>query len=150
MAASLKTDYQDDVITGNRKYTLTTEGAYTVLTDETDYVQEGDIINASVINGINQNIMSSYATVTLAASSWTVSKQYTITDARIKVDTDTGRETQQIISIARSATAEQRQAWYDLGGIYLVSQADGSMTFACMEDRPAIDIPVEIRYMGWK
>lgn len=148
--AALKTDYQDDVITGNRKYTLTTEGGYTVLTDETDYVQEGDIINAAVINGINENIMSSYSTVTLAAASWSASKQYTITDARIHVDAGTGRETQQIMSIARSATAEQRQAWYDLGGVYLVSQAEGSMTFACMEDKPTINIPVEIRYMGWK
>lgn len=54
------------------------------------------------------------------------------------------------MSISRNATAEQRQAWYDLGGVYLVSQSEGSMTFACMEDRPTINIPVEVRFMGWK
>ena len=148
--AALKTDYKDDVITGNRKYTLTTEGNYTIITDATTYSQVGDVINAGVFNEINENIMSSYSTVTLAASSWTASKQYTITDSRIHVDTATGRETQQIMSIARGATSEQRQAWYDLGGIYLVSQAEGTMTFACMEDKPTINIPVEIRFMGWK
>lgn len=148
--AALKTDYKDDIVTGNRKYTMTTEGAYTILTDATVYEQEGDVINAAVINGINENIMSSFSTVTLAASSWSASKQYTITDSRIHVDAATGRETEQLMDIARGATPEQRQAWYDLGGIYLVSQAEGTMTFACMEDKPTINIPVEIRYMGWK
>lgn len=148
--AALKTDYKDDVITGNRKYTLTTEGGYTVLTDATVYVQEGDIINANVINGINENIMSTYQVITLYASSWNASKQYTISDSRIHVDAGSGKETQQIMSISRNATAEQRQAWYDLGGVYLVSQSEGSMTFACMEDRPTINIPVEVRFMGWK
>lgn len=148
--AALKTDYKDDVITGNRKYTLTTEGNYTIITDATTYSQVGDVINAGVFNEINENIMSDTAFVTLQASSWTASKQYTITDSRIHVDAATGRETQQTMTISRYASANERQAWYDLGGIYLVSQAEGSMTFACMEDKPTINIPVEIRYMGWK
>ena len=148
--AALKTDYKDDVITGNRKYTLTTEGNYTIITDATTYSQVGDVINAGVFNEINENIMSDTAFVTLQASGWNNSKQYTITDSRIHVDATTGHETQQTMTISRYANSNERQAWYDLGGIYLVSQAEGSMTFACMEDKPTINIPVEIRYMGWK
>ena len=148
--AALKTDYKDDVITGNRKYTLTTEGNYTIITDATTYSQVGDVINAGVFNEINENIMSDTSFVTLQASGWNNSKQYTITDSRIHVDATTGHETQQTMTISRYANSNERQAWYDLGGIYLVSQAEGSMTFACMEDKPTINIPVEIRYMGWK
>lgn len=148
--AALKTDYKDDVVTGNRKYTLTTEGSYTIITDATTYSQVGDVINAGVLNGINESIMSDTAFVTLQTTGWNNSKQYTITDGRIHVDADSGHETQQTMTISRYANANERQAWYDLGGIYLVSQAEGSMTFACMEDKPTINIPVEIRYMGWK
>ena len=66
--AALKTDYKDDVITGNRKYTLTTEGNYTIITDATTYSQVGDVINAGVFNEINENIMSDTSFVTLQAS----------------------------------------------------------------------------------
>lgn len=144
--ARLKTDYVDDVITGSRKYTMTTDGDYTILTDATTYSVEGDIINAAVINGINESIMSSFSTMTLTASGWSNARR-TITDSRIHVDGN--YETQQVISVARGATDAQIEAFNTMG-LMLISQAEGSMVIRCTDTVPTIDVPVEIRYMGWK
>jgi hypothetical protein len=41
--SNLRTDYKDDVYTGNRKYHMNNNGDGTVsFTDETQYIQNGD------------------------------------------------------------------------------------------------------------
>ena len=53
--SALRTDYQDDVFSGNRKYTMVNNGDGTVsFIDQTQYVQVGDTYGAAEINEQNQ------------------------------------------------------------------------------------------------
>lgn len=55
--SALRTDYQDDVFTGNRKYTIVQNGDGTVsFSDQTSYLQIGDTYGAAEINAQNQAI----------------------------------------------------------------------------------------------
>lgn len=55
--AALKTDYKDDVFSGNRKYTMVNNPDGTVsFVDVTEYVQVGDSYGASEINEQNDVI----------------------------------------------------------------------------------------------
>lgn len=73
---ALKTTYQDDVYTGNRKYNMTSNGDGTVsLVDQTEYTQVGDTFSSTDINAqntaINLNTEKNRSTsFTLAAASW--------------------------------------------------------------------------------
>ena len=52
--SALRTDYKDDVFSGNRKYTMVNNGDGTVsFVDETQYTQVGDTYGASEINEQN-------------------------------------------------------------------------------------------------
>lgn len=54
---ALRTNYKDDVYSGNRKYSMTTNPDTTVsFTDETDYTQQGDTYGAAQINEQNAKI----------------------------------------------------------------------------------------------
>ena len=54
---ALKTNYKEDVFTGNRKYQMTTNGDGTVsFTDVTEYSQVGDTFGAADINATNAAI----------------------------------------------------------------------------------------------
>ena len=81
----LKTDYQDDVFSGQRKYTITDNGDDTVsITDVTTYSQVGDDFEADDINATNEavNDLTSYLelTQTLSTSDTT---DFVFTDASI-------------------------------------------------------------------
>lgn len=55
--ATLRTDYQDDVFSGNRKYTMVTNQDSTVsFVDATVYTQTGDTYGAADINAQNEAI----------------------------------------------------------------------------------------------
>lgn len=55
--STLRTDYKDDVFSGNRKYTMVTNQDGTVsFVDQTDYTQVGDYYGAAQINEQNQTI----------------------------------------------------------------------------------------------
>ena len=55
--AALKTDYKDDIFSGNRKYAMTDNGDGTVsFSDETQYDQVGDSFGATQINEIDTSI----------------------------------------------------------------------------------------------
>ena len=55
--SALRTDYQDDVFSGNRKYTMVNNGDGTVsFIDQTQYTQVGDTYGAAEINEQNQVI----------------------------------------------------------------------------------------------
>ncbi len=54
---SLKTDYTNDIFSGNRKYNMITNSDGTVsFTDVTEYTSEGDTFSASDINSVNEVI----------------------------------------------------------------------------------------------
>lgn len=54
---SLRTNYKDDVFSGNRKYTMINNQDGTVsFTDSTEYTQEGDTYGAAQINEANQKV----------------------------------------------------------------------------------------------
>ena len=54
---SLKTNYKNDVFSGNRKYNLINNSDGTVsLEDVTEYQQVGDIFNADDINSTNAKV----------------------------------------------------------------------------------------------
>lgn len=55
--SALRTDYQDDVFSGSRKYTMVNNGDGTVsFVDQTQYTQVGDYYGAAEINEQNQVI----------------------------------------------------------------------------------------------
>ena len=55
--AALRTDYKDDVFSGNRKYTMVNNGDGTVsFTDQTQYTQVGDTYGAAEINNMSAAI----------------------------------------------------------------------------------------------
>lgn len=73
----LRTDYQDAVWSGNRKYRLTTNGDNTTsVTDVTEYSVEGDNFGAGDINRTNavikevENAQISSRKITLPANGW--------------------------------------------------------------------------------
>lgn len=54
---ALRTDYQDDVFSGQRKYIMTDNGDNTVsFTDVTSYSQVGDNYGAALVNSQNEMI----------------------------------------------------------------------------------------------
>lgn len=54
---ALKTDYKDDIFSGNRKYAQIDNGDGTIsFTDETEYDQVGDLFGATQINQIDSSI----------------------------------------------------------------------------------------------
>lgn len=56
----LRTDYVEDIFTGNRKYTMTENSDNTVsFTDVTEYEQYGDYYGAALVNAQNEAINNS-------------------------------------------------------------------------------------------
>ena len=81
----LKTDYKDDVFSGQRKYTITDNGDNTVsITDVTTYSQVGDDFEADDINATNEavNDLTSYLELTQTLST-SDSTDFVFTDASI-------------------------------------------------------------------
>lgn len=55
--SALRTDYQDDIFDGNRKYRIINNSDGTIsLTDATQYVQVGDVYGAAEINELNETV----------------------------------------------------------------------------------------------
>ena len=62
---ALKTNYKDDVFTGNRKYKQTSNSDGSIsLEDTTEYTQEGDIFAAKDINDTNTAVNANAASIT--------------------------------------------------------------------------------------
>ena len=81
----LKTDYKDDVFTGQRKYTMTDNGDNTYsFTDATVYSQVGDNFGADDINATNEavNGLNSYLELTQTLST-TNPTDFVFTDVSI-------------------------------------------------------------------
>ena len=155
--ATLRTNYADDVFTGNRKYTLTENGDDTVsLTDVTPYSVEGDTFGASDINATNTEInsqgtdiatlqtqiVSTTKSYTLSSASWS-NAQYTISDSLI-----TATSNQEVLP-GLNITAEQMEA---LSGAIIVDggQSAGSLILKALGDVPTVDVPIRVIYRGVK
>ncbi len=81
----LKTDYKDDVFSGQRKYTMTDNGDNTYsFTDVTSYSQVGDDFEADDINATNEavNELTTYLELTQTLST-TDPTDFVFTDASI-------------------------------------------------------------------
>ena len=62
---ALKTNYKDDVFTGNRKYKQTSNSDGSIsLEDTTEYTQEGDIFAAKDINDTNTAVNANATSIT--------------------------------------------------------------------------------------
>lgn len=62
---ALKTNYKDDVFTGNRKYKQTSNSDGSIsLEDTTEYTQEGDIFAAKDINDTNTAVNANETSIT--------------------------------------------------------------------------------------
>ena len=62
---ALRTDYQDDIFSGNRKYSEIDNGDGTIsFTDETEYDQVGDTFGATQINEIDGKINTHDSNIT--------------------------------------------------------------------------------------
>lgn len=66
---ALKTNYKDDVFTGNRKYKQTSNSDGSIsLEDTTEYTQEGDIFAAKDINDTNTAVNANATSITNLAT----------------------------------------------------------------------------------
>lgn len=65
---ALKTDYKDDVYSGERKYTISGTGANQTIEETTAFTQEGDTFGANDINATNKAIMASQSHITASVT----------------------------------------------------------------------------------
>lgn len=93
---ALKTNYKDDVFTGNRKYKQTSNSDGSIsLEDTTAYTQEGDIFAAKDINDTNTAVNANAASITNLTS---------------KVNTNTSNISTNTSSINSLKTSKQDKA----------------------------------------
>ena len=146
----LKTDYKDDVYSGNRKYEETQNSDGTVsFEDVTEYTQEGDIYGAADANATNKAVNELYKViqVTLTASGWTGSAapySQTVQNEAISADYD-----YEIVSqIGSNANESTAKAYNKAFGIICsgpaATSADGSATFKVFK-KPATDITIGLK-----
>lgn len=83
---ALKTDYKNDVFSGQRKYTMTDNGDNTVsFTDVTTYSQVGDNFGASDINAANTAVNNlTYYLEQAQTLSTSGNTDFTFSDAKIQ------------------------------------------------------------------
>ena len=119
---ALKTNYKDDVFTGNRKYKQTSNSDGSIsLEDTTEYTQEGDIFAAKDINDTNTavnanatsitNLTSKVSTNTSSINSLKSSKQDKAIKATITLGTSWSSLTQ---SVSVSGITENHNAILDV------------------------------------
>lgn len=146
---SLKTDYQDAMFDGQRRYRLipNEDGTYS-LPDETTYTQKGDKFGANDINETNRaiNQINHVTEVTLTATGWTGSAApYTQT---ITVSGATEDMEAIVVSALEDGATEGTQKSYSKAfGIVTsgtASLGDGTATFKVYK-KPATDITVGLK-----
>lgn len=145
----LKTDYEDAMFDGQRRYRLipNEDGTYS-LPDETTYTQKGDRFGANDINATNKAInQTNHVTeVTLTAAGWTGSAApYTQT---VEVPGATEESEAMVVSaLADGATEAVQKAYSKSFGIVNSGTAvlgNGTITFKAYK-KPATDIVVGLK-----
>lgn len=146
----LKTDYQDAMYDGSRKYRITSnQDGTSGIADETQYTQEGTQFGANDINATNAavNRLNNGITAVLPAASWSTAAPYTQTVAVAGV---TAEDSPVIgILIADGTTAAnvkaQNKAW---GCVDRAVTGDGTITFYCYNKKPEVDFSVLAKGVG--
>lgn len=125
-------------------------GQYDRIIGSTDIssVADGTLTNAvkvhnDKITAIENKLVTTSKSFTLAAASWTSSNTYTISDTLITTTSN------QDFYPAESITASQLEA-LQLANIVATAQAAGSVTLKAFGDKPTVNIPIKILFRGEK
>ena len=146
----LKTDYKNDVYTGNRKYLQANNTDGTVsFTDVTDYTQEGDVFGSSDINATNEAVNELYKViqVTLTASGWTGSSvpySQTVSNSAISADYDYEIVSQIGADVNESTAKAYNKAFGIICSGPAATSANGSATFKVFK-KPSTDITIGLK-----
>ena len=171
---ALKTDYKDDVFSGDRKYQKKDNSDGTIsLVDKTAYSQKGDIFSAADINATNKavNGLSAVATTSAnglmsaadkakmngisagATKNVSTTKSYTLSASSwssgtytISDSLITASSNQEILP-AIGITTDQMKA-LQKAMITDAGQTSGSLTIKAMGTVPTIDIPIRVIFRG--
>lgn len=144
---SLKTDYQDAVYSGNKKYTIVDNGDGTsTITDSTDYEQEGTRFGAKDINDTNElvNRLQGLLTMSLPAANWTGSAapySQTVNVAGITAE-DNPTMVRTLTGSEDEATIKAYEKAY--GFIFAGQTGDGTVTFYAKK-LPTTDITIGLK-----
>lgn len=148
---ALKTDYKDDIFSGNRKYQLTNNDDETIsLTDVTDYSQEGTVFGAEDINATNTQVNSLGASITklqniikftISTSDWTSSDGVYVATKSCSVTADDVPYVQFDLTGQSVANMQAiNEAWTPLN----IETISGAIKFT-FSDKPTVDIPIIVK-----
>ena len=140
----LKTDYQDDMFTGSRKYGMVTNEDKTIsLIDMTEYTQEGDQFGSKDINDTNREVnrLGNASAITLSGAGWSTSAPYS---QRIAVSGVRGTD---VVRVFANTPKELDAASVKLrrkltAMLTDVESEEGYLTFYCGEKKPTSDFSV--------
>lgn len=146
---NLKTDYQDAMYDGQRRYRLipNEDGTYS-LPDETNYTQKGDKFGANDINSTNEavNQLIHVTEVTLTASGWKGSSAPYSQTVTVKGATEDS-EAMVVNALEDGVTEAVQKAYAKAFGIVVsgtASLGNGSATFRVYK-KPVTDIKIGLK-----
>ncbi len=144
---ALKTDYKDDVFSGNRKYEMITNQDGSVsFVDQTVYTQNGDIFNAADINDITTaiNKLNTVLSVSVPLASWSNSVPYTATITATGITAQSSPVYDLLIPDGTS-TANAEKMIESFSYINKLVTAANSITLYCYEDKPTIALTLQLK-----
>lgn len=150
---ALKTDYKDDVFSGNRKYQKVENGDGTVsLIDKTEYTQAGDTYGAADINATNAevNLLGGFHHVLqmiLLSSGWSASTT-TVNGGKYYVQVKTVQkiydQNPTILINGEPLPTEAQQSAYDQLS-YAVADANSKTITFYASEKPNADISLIVK-----
>lgn len=142
----LKTDYQDDMFTGSRKYGMVTNEDKTVsLIDMTEYTQEGDQFGSNDINTTNREVnrLGNMVSVSLPVSGWSNSVPYS---QRVGIEGIKGTDVVKVFAYTPKeldmAVVKLRRKFTAM--LTDIESEDGYAVFYCGEKKPTADFVVMV------
>jgi len=144
---SLKTDYQDAMYDGQRRYRLITneDGTYS-LPDSTTYTQTGDKFGANDINETNTEInkLETVKTATLATASWSSTAPYTQTVSVTGITvTDKPVVSLYLPDGITAANVKLQNKAYAC--VDRAITGAGNVTVYCYNKKPAVDFQIQMK-----
>ena len=157
---SLKTNYKNDIFSGNRKYNLISNTDGTVsLEDVTEYQQAGDIFNADDINATNIKVneietnqnktqtdienTNGVIDVTVPVSNWSLSAPYTQTISIPDLKDSRPVIGQHYIGIINQSNINAQDKARNC--VERIVANNGSITLYCYNQKPQIDFGISIK-----
>lgn len=152
---SLKTNYKDDVFSGNRKYREISNADGSIsFEDITEYSQEGDSFGSSALNeicaAVNSNtskLVTTKKTITIQPEEW-IDGIYTLNDQLITMDPESNQEflPPDWVKGENDAVIEA----IDEAQIKSISQTNGQAKIGCKGEVPSIAIQLIVVFRGAK